>query len=125
MKLTEKTKLQNANTMLTITVGFILLFVIFKLKWMLITALGIGAAGLFSEPISHYISLGWLKLSHLLGFIMPNVLLAIVYFIFLMPIAFLSRIGKNKDKLMLKGDVKSTFTDHQMKFTPDVFEKTW
>ena len=51
------------ETMLVITTGLIVLFIIFKIKWLLIAALIIGVTGVFHNYLSEKIAWLWLKLS--------------------------------------------------------------
>ena len=68
-------------------------------------------AGVFSAYLSKIIDLLWMKLSHILSLIVPKIILSVFYYLFLFPIALLSRIFKKKDPLKLKNNNKSTYND--------------
>ena len=89
------------------------------------TALGVGVVGLLSDQAGYYIDFVWTKISNILGLIMPNILIGIVYIVFLVPIALLSRIGKNKDPLMLRPEKQTTFKQHELKVSKEYLEKVW
>ncbi len=110
--------------MLTIAVGFIVLFFVFEKQWLLYIALGIGLTGMFSDYLSCQIAWAWYKLGEVLGMIVPKILLSIVFYFFLFPIALLSRIG-SKDPMKLKKGYTSYYFDRTSSFKKEDFEKTW
>ena len=100
------------KTLLTISTGLIAVSWYYSYDWLLIAALVIGAVGIFSHTLSRQVERGWFGLAQMLGLIVPNILLSLVFFFILSPIALLSRIGK-KNPLNLKNDKDSTFTERQ------------
>src|SRR5262245_14941791 len=113
------------STILVICMGFLVIFLMFKVKWALYTSLGVGAISLASSYISQKIEWGWMKLSELLGYVVPNILLSVVFFIFLYPISLISRLSR-KDSLMLSKKYNSYFIDTNNKeMDKQSFEKTW
>lgn len=117
-------KEKNLETILTIAVGFMVLFFVFEKKELLYAALGIGLTGMFSDFLSSKISWAWFKLAEILGTFVPKILLGIVFYFLLFPIALLSRIG-NKDPLKLKRGYASYYSDRTKEFKKEDFEKTW
>ncbi|MBK7338789.1 MAG: hypothetical protein IPJ00_22830 [Saprospirales bacterium] len=73
------------KTLLTISMGFLGLFLAFDLSWAIWVALGVGVIGLFSDFLSAKIEYLWMKLAHVMGMIVPPVLLAGIFFLFLSP----------------------------------------
>ena len=67
---------------------------------------------------------GWMKLSNLLGYIIPNILLGIVFFLFLLPISILFKLF-NKDPLMLSKKYRTYYIDIDKEMDKKSFEKTW
>ena len=111
-------------TMLTICVGFLVIFMITDAPWALYVSLVIGLIGVFSDFLSQKITWFWMQLARVLSHIVPNILLTIVFFGILLPLAWLSRIS-NKDALMLKRRSASLFRDKNSTFEPSSFEKPW
>ena len=64
-------------------------FYIFQIKLLLAVAFFIGITGIFIKPLAHIISWLWLKLGDLLGFVVSKIVLSLIYFFFLLPIAIL------------------------------------
>ncbi len=121
----ENFKSQPFRTVLTITVGFLILYWFFQAEWMLYVAIGLGLIGVCSTFLSKQIEFLWMKLAWVLSLIVPNILLSVVFFIILCPIAFLSRIFKGGDPLRLKREGESMFKDVDKRFEKARFENPW
>lgn len=86
-------------------------------RWLLNSALIIGLISLISSTIAKWIEWAWLKLAMGLGWINSRIILSIIYFVFLLPIAWISRLF-TKDPLMLKArnaDTLYVARDHEYK----------
>jgi hypothetical protein len=104
--------------------GFLLVYLKFHWQWSIITTLVVGIIGIASPFLSRQIERLWMKLAVLLSYIIPNVLLTTVFFVFLFPIAIISRLFK-KDPLMLSNNYKSYFIDVNKTVDKKSFEKIW
>ena len=91
-----------AQTILSIVVGFLALHYIFGGEYFLPAALAIGVLSLISNGFARLISQAWAKFALVLGRINGNILLTFIFFVFLTPVAFLMRIFKKGDALKLK-----------------------
>ena len=118
-------KTDSTKTLFTISIGFIVIYLITGYNWAIITSLIVGLIGILSNNLSSIIVGLWMKLSKLLSFIVPNILLSIFYFLILFPVAILSRIFGKSDTLNLKNIKKSTFINKRDSFEKSQFEKTW
>lgn len=67
----------------------------------------------------------WSKTMWVLGLIMPKVILTIIFFLVLTPIALLSRIFGERDVLKLRNRYKSLFVDSNKQIDKSYFEKPW
>ena len=114
----------NQSTILVITVGFVLVFLLFSWQWALYISLGIGVSGLISDRFAGIIVKGWEALSKILSYIIPTVLLAAIFYLFLLPLSILSRFF-TKDPLMLSKGRPSYFVDIKNEPDHDSFKKTW
>lgn len=114
------------RTVLTIATGFILLSVLTSAPWLLYAALGVGLAGVFSGRLAAGIDYLWMKLAWLLGKIVPNLMLGLVYFLLLTPLALLSRVFRKTDPLILKNPgTGSVMTPVGKEFSPSSFRNPW
>jgi len=80
-------------------------------------ALGIGVLSLIFPFVARWIEWAWLRLALGLGWINSRILLSLIYFVFLLPVAWISRLF-TKDPLMLKAKNASTLynvRDHEYK----------
>lgn len=117
--------MNNYKTSLTIVIGFLLLSNYFHYKPLQILAIIIGIIGILSEKANGKIIWTWNKIAQTLGLIMPNVLLTIVFYLFLTPLAFLNKLNRKKNPLQLINKTDSTFITHRKEFSTDSLEKIW
>ena len=65
-----------------------------------------------------------MKLSQVLSYIIPSVLLGIVFYLFLFPISLISKLF-TKDPLMLSNKYKTYFVTINKEIEKNSFEKIW
>jgi len=98
MKLTREKNLEAA---LAICAGLLVLFWIFDNKYFLIGATVVGVGALLSSFIAKMIAWFWYKLAETLGKVNGFIILTVLFFLFLTPLAWLSKLFR-KDELQLK-----------------------
>ena len=118
-------KNNSTKTVLIITVGFTIVFLIFRFEWVLITSIIVGVLGILSNKISIAIDFLWMKLTKILSFIVPNILMSAIFYFFLTPIAIMSKIFGNKNALQLKKTNDSLWVDKNSQIEKVSFEKMW
>ena len=111
--------------MLTISMGFLVVYLITQLSWALVTSLCIGIIGMLSTFISKQIEKVWFKLAWVLGLIVPNILLATIFYGILFPIALLSRLFRRTDSMKIKNKMDSSYTISNKDFDQKSFENPW
>ena len=112
------------STMLIISMGFLVLYLVKEWHWAVIVSLSAGIIGIVSPFLSRKIEWAWMKLGKLLGYIVPNILMSIVFYLILFPVALLSRLSR-KDPLMLSKDHDTYFVDVGKETAREDFEKIW
>jgi hypothetical protein len=112
------------ETILTLVIAAVIFGLMLKIKVLLTIAVILGLIGLFIKPLAELISKIWLKFSELLGTISSKILLSLVYFIFLVPIAFLYKLF-NKDSMKIKNKYGSTFIQRNHKYVKEDLEQPW
>jgi polyferredoxin len=120
---------KNLETMLVITVGMLVLYFIFKSKswsnYLLITSLVIGLIGVFSDFLSEKVAWVWGKIAHILGTFNSYVLLSVIFFVFLTPVAFLFKLTR-KDSLKLKAQKNGTvYEERNHLYVAKDLENVW
>lgn len=95
------------KTILVIVTGFLAIGWIFDLPILGKIALVIGLVSIFIPAAARGIEWIWFKIAFGLGWVNSRILLGIIYFLFLMPLAWLSRLF-TKDPLALKREKRAT-----------------
>jgi len=95
------------KTILVIVTGLLALAWIFEIPVLGRIALAIGVISVFIPAAASAIEWVWFKMALVLGWVNSRILLSIVYFLFLMPVAWLSRLF-TKDPLALKKGKRDT-----------------
>jgi hypothetical protein len=113
------------KSVLAISMGLLLLNLIFHWKWAIIASFLIGSSGVLSGYIAEKIHYLWMKLAFYLNLVFSNLLLSLVFYIILTPIAFLFRLFRSQDTLLLKRNPGSTFLVKQRTFNADDFVNPW
>jgi len=113
------------RTVLTICTGLVVVYLVTQQRhWLLATVL-LGAAGIFSTALASLIDKLWMKLAWLLSQIVPNILLGVVFYFFLFPIALAARFFGRKDPLNLRNRLASNYVEPNKEFDKKSFEKYW
>ncbi len=120
-----KIKSNPSLTVLTIVFGLLFFNFFFYNKILFYSSLVISALGVFSSKFSKIIEIIWFKLSFILSQIIPNILLSIIFFLFLTPVALLSKIFNAKSDFKSKNNQKSFFIQKNRTFDKKSFEKAW
>ncbi len=93
-------------------------------KYLLLSALILGLIGVFIPVLADKIHWAWMKLAHVMGWVMSKVILTLVFFVFLVPIALLMRaLGKGSVKLKAGG--KSYYKERNFLYDKDSLEHVW
>jgi len=121
----ENFKSHPTKTVLTISVGFVFVYFITKWNWVLAVSFIVGLLGIVSDYMSQKIDFVWMQFAHLMGLIVPNIFLGLIFYLFLFPISMLSRLFGKKDPLHLKNHEDSLFTVLHKDFDKASFEKAW
>lgn len=112
------------STILVISMGFLILYIVFSWQWTVLVSLIVGVVGIISTFLSKKIEWVWMKLAQFISFIIPNILLSFIFFLFLFPISLISKLF-TKDPLMLSKKYKTYFIDINKKMDKKSFEKIW
>jgi len=118
------------KTILVIVIGFTALGWFIKYRWGTETYLdeigfAVGAISIFIPAAAKAIEWAWLKFALALGWINSRILLSVIYFVFLMPIAWLAKLF-TKDPLMLKAkNSQSLYTTRNHQYKKEDLENIW
>lgn len=121
----QKLKSNPSKTVLVITVGFLVLYLIFGNKYFLTIGIIIGILGVLSGWVSQKIEWFWFKLTYVLSLIVPNVLLGVIFYLILTPIAFFAGLAQKTDTLQIKKPDVSSFSTVNKKYSPSDLKNPW
>lgn len=128
MKAPKATREKELETILTLCVALVILFFVTKKQhaYYLTLSVLLGLVGMFSKFLTSKISWAWLKLGEMMGSVMSKVILSAVFFVFLFPIALLSRLFSKSNSLQLKktGQTSYYFTRNH-KYEAKDLENVW
>mgnify|MGYP000226704233 CR=1 FL=1 len=111
------------KSILVITIGFLALYYIFDWKVFEYIGFGVGVLSLLSKHAASAILWVWHKIAHVLGWINTRIILSVVYIVFLVPLAFLSRLVSKSNIRKIKGN--SAFHDRNHAYTAKDMENSW
>ena len=115
---------KSLETLLVLTGAMVLLFWIYNKKIFLLFALLLVVIGVASPYVSKKISWLWLKFSEAIGYVISKVMLSIIFFLFLVPLAFINRIFR-KDVLGLKKKETSYYSNRDHLYKSKDLENMW
>lgn len=116
-------KSQPKKTLLIIAIGLSLINLYFKSLTLIVIPLLLVIIALTSPKISYWIEKFWFKLSSILGFVSNRVILFLVFFIILTPIAFLFRITRKNKRS--NNDSTSNYKVREYQFDTKDLKNTW
>jgi hypothetical protein len=116
----EKVKAQ-----LVIVTGLLVMYFVFKSVYLLYAATAVGLISLAIPFLGDLLVKGWFKLAEVLGMINGRILLSLIFFVVLFPIALLYRMGR-KNPLSLKREPgESAFATRNHLYTAKDLENVW
>lgn len=113
------------KTILVIVTGLLALSYFFEIEWLGKVALLIGLLSVFIPLAARGIEWLWLKLALALGWTNSRILLSVVYFGFLLPVAVFSR-AFTKDPMLIKGKkANSLFIERNQTYKKNDLANIW
>ena len=99
---------KSLKTLFVLCAGLIILGFLFRTRWLLFLSLALFIPGILVPPAGKGIARAWLKLSEILGWFTSRILLTLLYYCLLFPVAVLSRLF-SPDRLALKKGQETLF----------------
>ncbi|AUD01380.1 SxtJ family membrane protein [Spirosoma pollinicola] len=120
MDVAEKVKAQ-----LVIVTGLIVLYFVTKSPWFLYAAAAVGVLSLVVPVVGDLIVKGWFKLAEILGAINGKIILSVLFFVFLFPIALLYRMTGKNPLGIKRTNEKSFYNERNHLYTKEDLEQMW
>jgi len=119
------TKVRQMETMAVFALVFLFLGVKFQRQALLYAAMAALLIALLVPPLARLITLGWEKFSRILAAVNNRIILTIVYYLVLVPIACLYRLF-NRDPLRLaRKESGSYYCERNHLYSSTDLEKMW
>src|SRR5260221_12606462 len=99
------------ETVLVITVGLLLLYILFKNRIFLYCAVVMGLTGVLSFYLSGKIDWLWTRLSVVMGAVSNRILLALLFFFVVTPVGLIRRLRKKSRLSYFDKDKTTNFSD--------------
>lgn len=116
-------RIRMLETNLALTCALLVVFLVFSERTFLYLAIGTGTVTLFVKPLGELITGGWLFVSRIMGRFVSIIVLAMVYFLVLVPAAMLSMLIRKKNRV--RSDPATFFRTRSGRLKPDGFEEPW
>jgi hypothetical protein len=116
---------KSKETMLVITVGFLVMYKVFHYQWMFIVALVVGLAGVFSFYLSKKIDWLWGRLAMVLSFLSNTIILTLCFFLIITPVALIRKLLGKKSLLSVDKTKSTNFDEINHTFRKEDFVKLW
>ena len=118
------TREKGLETIIVLALVLLVVYLKFEVIWLIYVALSLLIIGTIFTKLTIAIGVVWFKFSHYFGLIMNFVVMSIIFYLFLTPLAFFQKVfGKNK--LRKKHTNDSYFHFRRSSFTKETIEKPW
>ena len=122
----NKNKTSSPNsTILVLIVALNIFYIMYSNEWAIYTSVIIGVISVCSKKATQIIHNVWMGLAKILSFIVPNILLSLIFFLFLFPLSFLSKLFRGNNLLKLNRNINSLWTKNERPISKEYFEKPW
>lgn len=123
-KLTDPKVLE---TICVLAIASLIIGFIFGLQIFFVIALVLLLIGTFIKKLAFVIAQGWLKFAHILGAFNTKVILTLIFFLFLTPIAILYRVVKGDSMKLSRSDKneKSYWIEKNHEYVAKDMENVW
>ncbi len=118
----KKTDFEHILSML---LGLLILYWVLGQPILLVFAFIIGLTPFLFPDIARKIAYLWDKTAEILGKINGSIILSILFFLILTPIAFLYRLGNRHSKFLLDKKEKSAFIERNHEYKASDLENMW
>lgn len=121
----EKLNRGAISTVLTLSMSLLIIHFITSRDWPVIASLVLGVGGIVFPWFALKVDYFWKALTKFVGFVIQRLVLILIYYLCLFPIALAARLLRKGNPLQLSDDGSSTYVDAHKSFDKKEFEKPW
>lgn len=115
---------KSLETIIVLALAAIVAYVWLEIDWLIYVSMGLMAIALMSKKLTKWIGIGWFSFSHYLGLVMNYVIMFIIYFLFLCPLAFLQHL-MNKNQMRKDRKTDSYFHNRNHLYSEKDIDHPW
>lgn len=112
-------------SLIVIIAGFFILSFLLKNYWPVIIVTGICLPAFFIQPWAELIHRAWMGLARILGWVNSRIILFVVFFFILTPIAFFARISGKLSFIKRNKNSETLFINRGHLYTKTDLENPW
>jgi len=121
----KDSRIRDLETAVILSAFLLILYYIFDKPFLIYITLALLLVSLlFTKLFSKFVHV-WFKLGHFMGGITTKIMITLVFFAVLTPVAFLYRIFHRNPLTLKKINTKSYFTTRNYTYSPRDFKKNW
>ncbi len=113
---------KHLETIIILVLALVIVYMSTHHKYWAWAAIALGAIGVFIPYLAGKIHWAWMKLAHVMGYVMSKVLLTLVYVLVVVPMGLFSR---KKITLRLKSQTASYFKERNYTYKKEDLENVW
>ncbi|WP_421829050.1 SxtJ family membrane protein [Larkinella sp.] len=117
--------LDRVKAQLVIVTGLVVLYFVFNSVYWLYAAMAVGLLSIFIPAAGNSIAWLWFKLAEILGMINSKIILTVLFWAVLVPIAFLYRLGAKNPLTIKRTQDTSLYHERNHLYTKEDLEHTW
>lgn len=118
-------KEKNQETILAIVLGLLVIQLFTGYKNLIIISVVLLAIPIFSMTVAGWITWAWLKLSHVMGYVMSKLILSVIFFLVLFPVSLAFRVFGKSGLQLNKSDNDTYYSQRDHTYVPSDFEDPW
>ncbi|RYY09535.1 MAG: hypothetical protein EOO04_38245 [Chitinophagaceae bacterium] len=118
-------QLERVKAQLVIVTGLVVLYFIFKSVYWLYAAAAIGLLSVFIPVAGNGIVWVWFKIAEILGNINGKIILTVLFWVFLVPIALFYRLFAKNPLAVKRTGKASLYHERNHTYTKEDLEQTW
>jgi L-cystine uptake protein TcyP (sodium:dicarboxylate symporter family) len=115
---------KSLETIIVLALAASVAYVWLEIEWLIYVSMGLMAIALISKKLTEWIGIIWFSVSHYLGLVMNYVIMFIIYFLFLCPLAFLQRL-MNKNQMRKDRKTDSYFQKRNHVYSEKDIDHPW
>jgi len=120
------TNAESSKTLSVIALALMVSYYLFKIEVLLHIVFALVFLIVFPNRVSKTMATAWLKFSEVLGRVNSKIILTMIYFVVLVPVAFCyRRFNRNLVDYFAGRNLDSFYVDSNRIYSRESFEKTW